>query len=308
MKKQLSNVASAIIFIFWLSIVVKIINPFNLTGVILYPQQSIHLRIYMLVISSLLLSVFLLYRGYKILIETSQQSFIQIKRNDKRRIKFLITLLIPILTIVPIVYAYVYEQDNTNLTQMIIDLVLMDEDFDDVPPGTDPPGWQEGSGNWTAVDDGGNIVYYQDDDRDQESLSIPTIGNVSWANYTFSVDIKFVEGNTKKDDRGALLLFRYNGGNDYYFLWLKEYLDELAIYNHGGWGRGNLVATTSYTLIQDTWYHVNITIVGQIVDVTINGTAYFSNVNMNGPEETGNVAIGTRYYKVMFDNIYVEVI
>ena len=305
-KKRLSNTALAFFFIFWLIVVISIIRPFQQNDIITFPHQTrIHYETYKLLISSSLLSVFLFYRGYKILTDASQQTYIQVKKNDKRRIKFLIAILIPIL-IVPVVYAYVYEQGNNNLTQTIIDLALMDEDFDDVPPGSDPPGWAENNGNWTAYDDGGNIVYYQDDDGPKEALSLSTTGNTSWTDYSFTVDVKFIEGNPTKSDRGALLVYRYTGGNDYYFLALREAQDELEVYKHGTAGGGHLVSTASCTLVQDTWYHVNITIVGNNVWISIDDTPYFTNLDMRGDQTSGSVGIGTEYYKVMFDNIYVD--
>ena len=67
-----------------------------------------------------------------------------------------------------------------------------------------------------------------------------------------------------------------------------------------------MVASTSFTLVQDTWYHVNVTIIGQNAWVTVDDVPFFTNQAMNGAFDTGNVAIGTSYYKVMFDNILVE--
>ncbi len=220
--------------------------------------------------------------------------------------KFLVTLLLIIVISFNGVSAYKYEQGSQTVIQRILVSAYMDEDFDDLPPGTDPPGWDEQDGNWTTVDDNGNIVYFQDDDSDKEALSISVSGNETWENYTYNVDLKFVEGNPNKDDRGALLIFRYQGGNNYYFLWMKEAQDELELYNHGAEGGGNSVASTSCTLVQDVWYHVNITIIGQIVDVSIDGTPYFSSFDMNGARDYGSVAVGTRYYRIMFDNILVE--
>jgi hypothetical protein len=85
---------------------------------------------------------------------------------------------------------------------------------------------------------------------------------------------------------------------------MKEYRDELELHNHGD--GAHEVATTSCTLVPDTWYHVNITIIGQFVYVSIDDIPYFTSVDINGAFESGNVAIGTSHYKVMFDNIYVE--
>ncbi len=144
-KKRLSNTALAFFFIFWLFVIISIIRPFQQNDIITFPHQTrIHYDIYRLEISSSLLSIFLFYRGYTILIETSQQTYIQIEKNDKRRIRYLIAILIPII-IIPVVYAYVYEQDNNNLTQTIIDLALMDEaPLDSQPSETgDAPSLEE---------------------------------------------------------------------------------------------------------------------------------------------------------------------
>ena len=184
----------------------------------------------------------------------------------------------------------------------------MDEDFEDVTPGEDPPGWEEESGNWYAVNESGNIVYYQDDDGDHEALSISTTGDPSWTDYIFEVDLKFVEGNPTKSDRAALLVYRYTNGNDYYFLALREAQDQLEVYKHGTGGGGHLVGSTSCTLVQDTWYHVNITIIGNNVWISIDDIPYFTNLDMQGAHNSGMVGIGTEYYKVMFDDIYVELI
>ncbi|MFC1802944.1 hypothetical protein ACFL0D_03140 [Thermoproteota archaeon] len=187
-----------------------------------------------------------------------------------------------------------------------IGATVMDEDFDDTPPGEDPPGWGEESGNWYAIDDGGNNVYYNDDDGDAEALSISTTGNTSWTDYSFLVDLKFIEGPTNKADRAALLVYRYTNGNDYYFLAMREAQDELDVFKHGTGGGGHLVGTASCTLVQDTWYHVNITIRNNNVWISIDDTYYFTQLDMLGSHTTGSVGIGTRYYKVMFDNIIVE--
>jgi hypothetical protein len=235
----------------------------------------------------------------------------ELRRVENKSIKSkrkLLPIFVCILITVPIACAYIYEQDLNILAQTIIDLAVMDENFDDILPGEDPPGWVEGSGNWTAVDDGGNIVYYQDDDSASESLSISTTGDINWVNYTYEVDLKFVEGNTKKDNRGVVLCFRHQGENNYYWLALREFQDTLELYKHGTGGGGNLVASTSYTLVTDTWYHVNITIRGDIVDVSIDDIPYFTSTIMNGSYDYGSVGIGTIYYKAMFDNIYVELI
>jgi hypothetical protein len=230
-----------------------------------------------------------------------------IGEKDKRKNKSILLIFFSLMILIPLGSAYVFDEEIQGISQTILNLSgLMDEDFEDLPPGTNPPGWDPEGGNWTTVNDNGNIVYYQDDNADKEALSISTTGNTSWTDYTYTVDVKFIEGNTKKDDRGALILFRYHGGNSYYFLWMKEHLDVLELHNHGDGAHD--VATTSCTLVPDVWYDVNISIQGQLADVWIDGIQYFDDVDMNGAFDTGSVAVGTSYDKVMFDNIYVDII
>ena len=284
--------------IFWFNNIipyVKLIMGFNPPVFPIKVYSAYRLK--MFVFTSILLSGFLCFFGMKEL-KLKQD---QVTRNARKKI---FPIAIFLFFSLPLAYAYMYELDLNNITQTILDQALMDEDFDDLPPGSNPPEWNPVDGNWTTVFDNGTIVYYQDDDSDKEALSISTTGNVSWANYTYEVDVKFVEGNTKKDDRGALLLYRFQGGNSYYFLWMKEYQDVLELHNHGD--GAHMVTSTSCTLVPDVWYHVTITIMGQTVDVTIDDTPYFTGIDLNGALDTGNVAIGTSYYKVMFDNIYVE--
>jgi hypothetical protein len=223
---------------------------------------------------------------------------------SKRGFKY--HLLLFLLFFFPVVSAYIYEIDNNSIGQIILNVPAMGEDFEDVPPGSDPPGWDESSGNWTAVNDGGNIVYYQDSFEPKEALSISTTGNSSWTDYTYTVEVKFIEGDTNKPNRGALLVYRYTGGNDYYFLAMREAQDQLEVYKHGTAGGGHLVGSVSCTLVQDIWYSVNITIISNNVWISINDTPYFTNLNMLGSQSSGSVGIGTEYYKVMFDNIEVD--
>jgi hypothetical protein len=220
--------------------------------------------------------------------------FKDLNKSKSKQKKRLLPLILLIIVSIPIVSAYVFQQDLQNLTQTILNAAAMDEDFDDVPPGEDPPGWEEESGNWFAVDDNGNIVYYQDDFNDAEALSISTTGDPSWTDYTYTVDLKFVEGNPNKNDRAAILSYRYTSGNDYYFLALREAQDQLDVYKHGTCGGGHLVGSTPCTLVQDTWYHVNITIVGNNVWISIDGTPYFTGLDMQGDQHNGMVGIGTR--------------
>ena len=271
-------------------------------GPIIFPKPLISQdEIIKLIASSLMLTFSLIRQGI-IKLRNPDYSNLQ---NSKKMIPIILLMMIS----TQFVFGYVYDNSFQSIGQMILDLggTVMEEDFGDTPPGEDPPGWEEESGSWYAVDDGGNTVYYNDDDGDSEALTISTSGDTSWTDYSFLVDVKFVEGPSNKADRAALLVYRYTSGNDYYFLAMREAQDELEVYKHGVGGGGHLRGTVSCTMIQDTWYSVNITIRNDSVWISIDDTYYFSGLEMLGSHSNGSVGIGTRYYKVMFDNILVEI-
>jgi hypothetical protein len=288
--------------IFWISSVLPFLKLILGIGPIVFPKPQIsQLEILKLLTSSFLLLIILLFQAVRELKKPTNSSYSTSRRK-------LVPIVFIMMMSVPFVFGFVYEQDLQSLGQMILNMVGIDEDFNDIPPGTDPPGWEEDKGNWEVIDDGGELVYYQSNDRIKEAFTMPTTGNTSWTDYTFTVDLKFDEGPTNKPDRGAILVYRYSGGNDYYYLALREARDELEVYKHGPPGSGHLVGIASCTLVQDTWYSVNITIISNNVWISIDNTPYFTNLNMQGTHFSGSVGIGTEYYKVMFDNIQVDLI
>lgn len=287
--------------ILWLGIILPYIKQIIGLGPIVFPRPPVSkFEVLKLITISATLASSSFILG---LIEIRKSELKTFK--SKRRI---VPLIMAFMISTPIVCAYFYEQDLQTLSQTILDLAALSEDFEDATPGEDPPGWEEESGNWTAVYDDGNMVYYQSYDGDREALTISTTGDISWTDYTFEVDVKFDEGQIIKPERGALLVYRYTGGNDYYFLAMREAQDMLEVYKHGTAGAGHLVGSTSCTLVQDTWYHVNITIIGNSAWISIDDTPYFIDLDMQGSQNSGSVGIGTEYYKVMFDNIHVELI
>lgn len=297
---RLKNAIFGILLVNWLNVIMHnikyiIYSQFNVNpSEIFNSSNSI-----ILISSSLIFGVYTFYLG---ILKLRTSNIFHVKNNKN----IILPIIILFALFSPLVYAYVFQQESHSVGMMILDEALIDEDFDDVPPGEVPPGWESGDGNWTAVNDSGNMVFYQEDYSDKEALSISLTGNSSWSNYTFEVDLKFVGGNDNKNDRGALLIFRYQGGNDYYFLWMKEFQDEMELYNHGSEGGGGVIASTSISLVASTWYHVNITIIGQEAYVSVDDIMYFDGIDMDGPNDDGSVGVGTRYYQVMFDNIYVD--
>ncbi len=161
--------------ILWVSAVIPLLKVVLGIGVILFPRPSItETQIHLLLLTSILLVISIFFQAVSELTNISS-----ISNNNSR--KKLVPLALVMLISVPFVFGYVFDQDLHSVGQMILDIgtALMDEDFDDLPPGTDPPGWDTSDGNWTTVNDNGNIVYYQEDNSDKESLSISTSVNSS---------------------------------------------------------------------------------------------------------------------------------
>ncbi len=284
----------------WLHVVIPLAKNFLGFGPIIFPKPQItQIEKTYLLLSSALLVFSLILKSASIIKELNTHIKTQLKISP---------LLVIILLTVPIAFGYVFDTDIQTVTQTILDLngAVMDEDFDDTPVGEDPPGWEEDNGDWFTVDDGGNNVYYQNDDGDKEALSISTTGDTSWTYYSFFVKLKFDTGPSNKPNRAALLVFRYMSGNDYYFLAMREAQDEIEVFKHGTGGGGHLRGTASCTLIPDTWYSLNVTIRGDNLWVSIDDSYYFSDLSMVGSQPQGSVGIGTEYYKVMFDDIRVE--
>ena len=297
---RLKNAIFGILLVNWLNVIMHNLKYVVYSQFKVNPSEIFNSsNSIILILSSLIFGVYTFYLG---ILKLRASNIFHVKIN--KNIILLITILFAFFS--PLVYAYVFQQESHSVGMMILNEALLDQDFDDIPPGEVPPGWESGDGNWTVVNDSGNMVFYQEDYSDKEAISISLTGNSTWSNYTFEVDLKFVSGNDKKNDRGALLIFRYQGGNDYYFLWMKEFQDEMELYNHGAEGGGGVMASTSISLVASTWYQVNVTIIGQEAYVSVDDILYFDRIDMDGPNDYGSVGVGTRYYQVMFDNIYVD--
>jgi hypothetical protein len=300
-RKQLQQLVITVLTPLWLVSIYPFINILLRITQVSYPLDIPLYQIIRLITTTSLFAISMIIFGLLNILDKQKQEPIQ-----KKSIK--LPLLLLLIWTIPLVSAYIFETNNQTIIQTILDLAALNEHFDDVAPGEDPPGWEEDVGTWAAYNDSGNIVYYQNSTSPKEALTISTSGNASWTDYTFTVDVKFDEGDPTKPERGALLVYRYSGGNDYYFLAMREAQDELGVYKHGTGGTGHRVGLVSFTLVQDTWYSVNITIRSNNVWISMDGTPYFTNLDMQGSQSSGSVGIGTEYYKVMFDNIHVELL
>jgi len=229
------------------------------------------------------------------------------RESEESALILLKACLISTILILPLmVSAYFFENGSQSMFQLIINRnILMIEDFDELTPPQNPPGWSQIDGNWTTCYDGGNVVYQQDDESDKKALTIATTYNETWYNFTYHVRLKFITGNDKKPDAGALLIFRYVNGNTYYYLRIEQYSDSMKLYEKGGEGEGLLRGSANIVVDEGVWYSFKIRIDGQIVNVWVDDIPYLTNIDMRGSIKSGQVGVGTRYYKCYFDDIMV---
>ncbi len=298
-RRDVYLVSLLIIIPLWFISIYPFINILMKFTAISYPINISEYQIMRLVTTTIILMITSIINGVISILETNKQN-IDYNKNLKYSLIFFLVISVPITS------AYVFDTNNHSIGQTILDLIetLIDEDFDDIPPGTDPPNWEEEGGDWETYDDGGEIVYYQGDNSDKETLSISTSGDTSWLDYKVDVDLKFNAGSNR-EGRAATIVFRYQEGNSHYMLVLREYQDQLELYRHGGIGGGNLVGQVSCTMEIGVWYHIDLTIVGDVVNVSVDLVPFFVDTVMNGAYDYGSVCIGTIYYGVMFDNIHV---
>ena len=213
------------------------------------------------------------------------------------------TLIILLAT--PFVYAFIYQQGHQSFPRMMLDASLMEEDFE-LPHQTDLPGLDPADGSWSTVMDVGNMIYHQGNIADKKALSVSTTDNLSRTDYRFNVDVKLCEDNAMRVEGGALLLFRYQRGDNYYFLYMNECQGTLELRSHGN--GTHIVESVDCELLPDRWHNVSIVVIGDVVDVKVDGVSYFDSVDMGDSFSQCSLAIGTSHAEVFFSNIFVEVV
>lgn len=168
-----------------------------------------------------------------------------------------------------------------------------------VPPET-PDRWIVVTGTWQTATDG-TTVYEQTDITTTNTSSIA--GNTSWTDYTFETKMKFATNGTTPTE--ANLFFRIQDDSNCYFLRMREDNDSLILYRRIVGINTQIGSTVSFTLVQDQWYTVRISIEGQTINVWVNGTQYFKNEDSGGTLTSGRIGLGTTHYHCRFDDVEV---
>ena len=180
---------------------------------------------------------------------------------------------------------------------------LFFDNFNEHTPPEAPDGWTVYSGTWqTAID--GTTVYEQTQKNVARAVSIA--GNSNWTDYVFQVKVKLVFPPGTPPSAGAILFFRFQDASNYYFLFIAEDKDELLLYRRIGGVEGQIGPSVSITLVESQWYDVRTSIEGQIINVWINGTQYFTNQGSGGTLTSGTIGVGAKRYKCRFDDVEVN--
>ena len=119
--------------IVWLSVVIPLLKMILGIGVIFFPRPPIiETQIHLLLITSILLVISIFSQA---VIEFKKNADVSINKSRKK----LVPLALVMLMSVPFVYGYVFDQGFQSVGQMILDIgtALMDETFDELPPGTE---------------------------------------------------------------------------------------------------------------------------------------------------------------------------
>jgi hypothetical protein len=180
---------------------------------------------------------------------------------------------------------------------------LFFDNFNEHTPPEAPDGWTVYWGTWQTTIDG-TTVYEQTQKNVERTVSIA--GNTNWIDYVFQTKVKFVFPPGTPPSAGAILFFRFQDASNYYFLFMAEDKDELLLYRRIGGVEEQIGPSVSITLVEDQWYDVRVSIEGQIINVWINGTQYFTNQGSGGTLTTGAIGFGTKRYKCRFDDVEVN--
>ena len=133
---------------------------------------------------------------------------------------------------------------------------------------------------------------------------ISVAGQPTWTDYTFQVQLKFLEEEGGATKEGASLLFRFQDASNYYYLFAVETTNELELHRIIG-DVDELISSTSIALTQSQWYTVAIKIIGQTIAVWVDDVQYFSNLSSGGALADGQIGLGTKDYWCRFDNVLV---
>ncbi len=261
-----------------------------------FPINITEYQIWRLITTTTLLMIISLIYGIKNILESKGQNI-----EFKKKLKY--PLIILLVISLPITSAYVFETDNNNIGQTILDIYMLFDDFNEHTPPTAPDGWTPYVGTWQTVTDG-TTAYEQTNTVQDRTYSF--IGDFSWTDYEFEVNAKLVSAGTEYA-RGILLLFRVQDASNYYFLAILDDLNQVGLYRRIG-GSDILIQNLDINVPSGVWFNIRIRIEGQTINVWGNNVPLFTDIPSGGNLSNGLITLSTRFYHCRFDDVTISTV
>jgi hypothetical protein len=170
---------------------------------------------------------------------------------------------------------------------------LLSDNFEQDTLGQPPAGWTVAGGTWTVAQDTSHVASQTSTSSNPEEL---VAGSAGWTDYTVSADVK-----APANPNSFGITARRQDANNWYQLLLKQ---------GNLWYVGKMVGGTWTTLAQGTfaytagtWYHLALTVSGQHIAGSINGTP-LQLVAIDGSFSSGGISLRT-HGPIEYDNVVV---
>jgi hypothetical protein len=157
-------------------------------------------------------------------------------------------------------------------------------------------GWTVSGGSWSVLTDG-TKAYRQ---GSTSSDGISAAGDVGWTDYTVEVRARPVVFNSAGGF--VRLMARYRDASNYYYLTLRS-TQVLELKKMVG-GSATTLATKSFGVAADSWYTLQLEVVGTGLKGYVNGTLQVSATDSQF--NSGRIGVGTYNASGSFDDMFVR--
>ena len=227
-------------------------------------------------------------------------AFAMRRRNQRRAATILaVALVLLVGGILLTISAINVNQARATAARPFVGSTLLSDDFESDTIGSVPAGWtQEAGTTWSTQLDTTNVL--QQTSSSTSTLYSIYAGDPTWTDYSFSASVKPGPNSTINGSSVVAIDSRHKDANDFYTLLVK---------NGNAWFLGKKVNGTFTTLASGstsynttTWYTWTLTVTGNTISASINGTTLASATD--GSFTSGNISFTTRAQSEI-DNVVV---
>ncbi|MGO4182885.1 family 16 glycoside hydrolase, partial [Paenibacillus sp. TAF43_2] len=155
-------------------------------------------------------------------------------------------------------------------------------------------GWTNNGGEWSSVQGESSKVYQQSSGNGGAEL---IAGSDAWTDYSFEADVKLISG------AGAMLEFRHQDNQHFYFLYMSE--SYIRLMKQNGSAQEWLKAYDGPSLDVSRFVHMKIDVIGNQIRVYRDGDLVIETTDDPGYFSSGKVAIASWATSVQFDHVAV---